>query len=183
MGTSLPSLKLTYEDYLYLPEDGKRHELIDGEHYVTPAPTLKHQAIVANLVFYLKGLVRDRRLGRLWPSPVDVILSEVDVVQPDVVFVSSARQAIAIDANVQGAPDLVIEILSPGTRRTDLVTKRHLYEKHGVLEYWVIDPELETVQVHRLIAGRYERRELEGDATLESDLLPGSSLPLAEIFA
>jgi Uma2 family endonuclease len=183
MSIGLPPLKLTYEDYLYLPEDGKRHELIDGEHYVTPAPTTKHQAISFNLSVLLGSFLRDSKTGRLFAAPFDVVLSDTDVVQPDLVYISTKRSAILTEANLQGAPDLAIEILSPGTRRTDLVTKRHLYEKFGVQEYWVVDPEIETVQVHRLRDGRYERHELAAGEALTSALFPGLSLPLAEIFA
>jgi len=183
MSTVMPTLKLTYEDYLYLPEDGKRHEIIDGEHYVTPSPTTKHQTVVSNLHFLLRLFLRDRPHDRLWTAPFDVVLSEADVVQPDLVYVSGARREIVNESNVKGAPDLLIEVLSPGNRRTDLVTKRHLYEKFCVAEYWVIDPEIETVQVHHLRDGRYHRHELEKGSSLTSALFPGLSLTLSEIFA
>jgi Uma2 family endonuclease len=180
------SLKLSYEDYLYFPDDGKRHELIDGEHYVTPAPNLKHQTSVLNLGFFLVGFVRSRDLGRIWVAPVDVLLSDHDVVQPDLVFLSKDRMDLAADgANVKGAPDLVVEVLSPGTRRKDAITKRHLYQKYGVKEYWMVDPELETVQIYRLGAGGYRREaELaaEREDVLTSPLFPGLEIVLAEIF-
>jgi Uma2 family endonuclease len=180
------SLKLTYEDYLYFPDDGKRHELIDGEHYVTPAPNLKHQTSVGKLHFWLIGFVSPRKLGQVWVAPVDVLLSDHDVVQPDLVFLSKDRMDLAADgANVKGAPDLVVEILSPATRRKDAITKRHLYEKYGVTEYWLVDPELETVEVYRLTNGRY-RREAELSAErgdiLTSSLFPGLEIALTEIF-
>ncbi|HKI05038.1 MAG TPA: Uma2 family endonuclease [Thermoanaerobaculia bacterium] len=181
------SLKLSYEDYLYFPDDGKRHELIDGEHYVTPAPNLKHQTSVSTLGFFLVGFVRPRKLGRVWVAPVDVLFSEHDVVQPDLVFLSKDRMELAADgANVKGAPDLVVEVLSPRTRRTDAITKRHLYEKYGVPEYWMVDPELEKIEVYRLAAGRY-RREVEllaeREDVLTSPLFPGLEIVVAEIFA
>ncbi len=180
------SLKLTFEDYLYFPEDGKRHELIDGEHYVTAAPNLKHQTAVGNLTFELIGFVRARKLGRVWTAPIDVVLSEHDVVQPDVLFLTKDRMSLAAGgANLQGAPDLVVEVLSPTTRRTDAITKRHLYEKFGVREYWMVDPELETVEVYRLWDGRYRRAaELSterGDA-LKTPLLPGLEISLSGLF-
>jgi Uma2 family endonuclease len=180
------SLKLTYEDYLYFPDDGKRHELIDGEHYVTPAPNLKHQTSVLNLSFFLVGFLRSRELGRIWTAPVDVMLSDHDVVQPDLVFLSRERMKLAADgAKVKGAPDLVVEVLSPSTRRTDAITKRHLYEKYGVREYWLVDPELETIEVYRLINGAFRREaelSTEREDNLTSPLFPGLEIALTEIF-
>jgi Uma2 family endonuclease len=186
MQADAPTLKLTYEDYLYFPDDGKRHELIDGEHYVTATPSLKHQTSAGNLALDLHGFVRPRKLGQVWIAPVDVLLSDYDVVQPDLVFLSKNRMDLAADGtNVKGAPDLVVEVFSSGTRRTDAVTKRHLYEKYGVSEYWMVDPELETVEVYRLAAGRFRREaELSAEAgdVLTSPLFPGLEIVLAEIF-
>ena len=176
--------KLTYEDYVLIPDDGMRHELIDGEHFVTPAPVTRHQAILKNLVVELEPRVRRRELGHLHLAPLDVILSEVDVVQPDLVFVSKARDSILGDW-VRGAPDLAVEILSPGTRRRDETLKRHLYERHGVAEYWIVDPEAESIAVFRLTDGRYGRPERlllrRGDA-LVSPLLGGIRLELRQVF-
>lgn len=180
------TLKLTYEDYLYFPEDGRRHELIDGEHYVTAAPNLKHQTAVLNISSDLRDFVRPRKLGKVWVAPVDVVLSDNDVVQPDIVFLSRDRMSLAAEgANLQGAPDLAVEVLSPATRRTDAVMKRHLYEKFGVREYWLVDPELEKVEVYRLWDGRYRRAaelSAEGGDVLKSPLFPGLEIVLAEIF-
>ena len=180
------TLKLTYEDYLYFPEDGRRHELIDGEHYVTAAPNLKHQTAALNLASELRGFVRPRNLGKVWTAPVDVVLSDNDVVQPDVVFLSKDRMSLAAEgANLQGAPDLAVEILSPATRRTDAVMKRHLYEKFGVREYWLVDPELEKVEIYRLWDDRYRRAaelSAEGGDVLKSPLFPGLEIVLLEIF-
>jgi len=186
MEASARPLKLTYKDYLYFPDDGKRHELIDGEHYVTPAPNLKHQRVLGRLHFWLMGFVLPRRLGEVLVAPVDVLLSDCDVVQPDLVFLSQERMDLASDgANLKGAPDLAVEVLSPATRRKDVITKRHLYERFGVKEYWLVDPELDAIEVYRLMEGTYRREaELsteEGDS-LTSPLFPGLQIPLAEIF-
>ena len=179
-------LKLTYEDYLCFPEDGKRHELIDGEHYATATPNLRHQTAVGNLAFELIRFVRPRKFGRVWTAPVDVVLSDNDVVQPDVVFLAKERIILAAEgANLQGAPDLAVEVLSPATRRTDAVMKRHLYEKFGVQEYWLVDPELEKVEVYRLWDSRYRRAaelSAEGGDVLKSPLFPGLEIVLSEIF-
>ena len=179
-------VKLTREDYEGFPDDGRRHEIIDGEHYVTPAPSVRHQAISRNLTALIWSFLSQRSLGKLFAAPCDVYLSRFDVVQPDLVFVSSGGGAIVTDDNIQGAPDLVIEILSPGTRKTDERTKRDQYARFGVLEYWIIDPELETIKVLRLGETGYEPPHevaLERGQSLASRLLPGLELALDQVFA
>jgi len=177
--------KLTYEDFLGFPEDGKRHELIDGEHYMTPAPFIRHQAIVAALTHWMRAHVVDEGLGLVLPAPVDVVLSEHDVVEPDLVFISRERRDRITEANIQGAPDLVVEVLSESTRRRDEITKRHLYERHGVREYWLIDPELETVKVWRAGERGFERTtelSLERGEVLTTPVVSGFELPLSRLF-
>jgi Uma2 family endonuclease len=178
--------KLTYEDYVRIPDDGRRHEIIDGEHYVTAAPFLPHGDVSIELATQLQFFVRRHRLGRIYHAPCDVLLSEHDIVQPDVLFISNARARILADRkNVKGAPDLVIEILSKSTRRLDQETKLDLYDRYDVLEYWIVDPERQTAQVYRRAAeGLRLSAELSAAAgdVLTSPLLPGFSLPLAEIF-
>ena len=179
-------VKLTYDDFVQFPDDGKRHELIDGEHYVTPSPNTKHQTIALNLAGHLWSYVHKHRTGRVFIAPFDVVFSDFDIVEPDVLFVSKARQADVLTAkHVRGAPDLVVEIGSPSTRKRDETIKRHLYERFGVTEYWVIDPELDTITVYRLIEGRFTRTaelSLEHDDALTSPLFPGLELRLADIF-
>lgn len=185
MSTPNPQVKFTYEDYLHFPDDGRRHELIDGDHYVTPAPKTTHQVISMNLGAVLHGHVSGRKAGRVLTAPTDVVLSDLDVVQPDLLFVSAARASIITEKNIQGPPDIVVEIISETTRRTDEVIKRKLYERYKVPEYWVVDPELETVKVHRLTNQGYARAaELskESNDTLTTPLLPGLQVPLAAIF-
>ncbi len=179
------AVKFTYEDYLLFPEDGRRHELIGGEHYVTPSPNRKHQTILANLHRILGNYVHERRMGELFFAPFDTIFSDLDVVQPDMLFVSAQRLSIVTDKNIQGAPDLVVEVLSETTRRADEITKRKLYEQYGVGEYWVVDPELETIKIYRASDQGYVRAaELsrETGATLTSPLFPGLKLRLDEVF-
>ena len=125
VGHSTPS-KLTYEDLLAFPEDGKRHEILGGAHCVTPAPTRGHQEAVANLVYFFKDFLRRHPLGQILPAPFDVLFSEHDIAEPDLLYVSNERAAILREENAKGAPDLVIEILSPSTRRRDLGIKRPL---------------------------------------------------------
>jgi Uma2 family endonuclease len=179
------SSQLTYEDYLLFPDDGKRHEIIDGDHYVTPAPKTKHQRISANLTVALVSFVKRRRMGLVLAAPSDVILSDENVVQPDLLFVSAARASIVTEDNIHGAPDLVVEIISETTRKKDEVTKRKLYERFGVQEYWVVDPELETVKIFRRAQQGYGRPlELSKEANdiLSTELLTGLDLALIEIF-
>ena len=180
----MPAL-LTYEDYCEIPEDGNRYEVIRGSLFMSPTPFIRHQQIVTSLGGLLYRFVKDVGAGIALVSPVDVVLSEENVVQPDIVFISKVRQSIVSEKNVQGAPDLVVEILSEGNRRHDEVTKRKLYERFGVQEYWIVDPELETMKIYRLENEAYNRiAELstENSDTLRSQLLPGFECDLKEMF-
>lgn len=185
MATQPRSTRLTYEDYLLFPDDGKRHELIDGNHVVTPAPNTKHQRVSRNLLTALASYVRTHGGGEVFDAPYDVVLAEDNVVQPDLVFVTSARSHIVTEANLQGAPDLAVEILSDATRKKDELTKRKLYERFEVREYWIIDPDLETVKVFRKEKEAFVRAaELSKEThdTLSTPLIPDLRIPLAEIF-
>jgi len=175
--------KLTYEDYVLIPEDGRRHEILDGEHYVTPAPFVRHQLISSNLHSLLGPFIRKQRLGKLLAAPTDVLFSPHDIAQPDLFFISSERQGILTEPNVQGAPDLVIEILSKRTRRRDERLKLERYDLCGVLEYWIVDPQRQGAKVYRRDDGRLRLAATlsVGDA-LTTPLLPGLEIPLAEIF-
>ncbi len=118
--------RFTYQDYLAFPDDGLRHELIDGEHLVTPPPIPRHQEVSMELATAIRNHLRGRPLGKVYAAPIGVVLSDTDVVEPDVLFVSQDRQEIIGDRAIEAAPDLVVEILSPSTRRTDEIRKRHL---------------------------------------------------------
>jgi Uma2 family endonuclease len=153
---------------------------------VSPPPNLKHQAVIGVIHFFLHQHVRQFGGGRVYVAPTGVVLSEHDAVEPDVLFVSDARLGILVPKFVHGAPDLVVEVGSPSTRRRDLRDKLRLYERSGVSEYWFADPELDSVAVYRLVDGRFIRAlELSRDTldTLTSPLLPGLAIPLAEVFA
>ena len=178
-------VKLTYEDYLLFPDDGKRHELIDGEHYVTPAPKLRHQAVIGRLHLIIGNYLAARPLGQLFLSPLDTIISRFDVVQPDLLYVSQERAAELLHDSVHGAPDLVIEVASKSTRKRDETIKRALYERAGVREYWVVDPEIDVVRVYRRSDERFARAiELSREAgdVLTTMLLPDLEIPLTGIF-
>jgi Uma2 family endonuclease len=180
----LPAKKLTYEDYLLIPEDGKRHEIIDGEHYVSAAPFIRHQRVVLALALELGSYVKAHPVGEVFIAPTDVILSPHDIVEPDLFFISKERASIVEEKNVQGAPDLVIEIHSGSSRRIDRGAKRRAYESWGVREYWMFDPERKEAEVcERTAQGLLRQRGLfsAGDV-LTTPLLPGLAIPLAEIF-
>lgn len=185
--TTTPTVKLTYEDYVSFPDDGKRHELIDGEHYVTPAPLTKHQRISINLAAAMHHHCQQTKTGRVFSAPTEVKLTETDVVQPDLLYISKDRDHLITRENIQGAPDFIVEILSDSTRRRDERLKRHLYEQHGVKEYWIVDPELETVKIYRLQEGRYdvpqEFTTEQTHATLTTPLLPNFSFSLSDLLA
>ncbi len=177
--------RLTYEDYRTIPDDGKRHEIIEGEEYMSPSPTTPHQRIVLNLATALKQHVQEHDAGEVFVAPCDVILSDHDVVQPDVFFVAAERRDIVKERGIAGVPDLVVEVVSEGNRRHDEVRKRRLYARHGVAEYWVVDPELETVKVYRRPEDGYDQVaewRAETDDTLTTPQLSSWALPLSTLF-
>jgi Uma2 family endonuclease len=181
-----PSVKFTYEDFLNFPNDGKRHEIIDGEHYVTPSANTRHQTVCTALTALLWIYLKQHPIGAVFVAPFDVVFSDLDVVQPDILYISRERAGVLTDQHVRGAPDLAVEILSPGTRKTDEVTKRKLYERFGVQEYWVVDPELDMIKVYCRKDDQFVRvAELSAEAgdSLTTPLLPGFSVTLTEIFA
>jgi Uma2 family endonuclease len=180
-------VKLTYDDFLLFPDDGKRHELIDGEHYVTPSPNIRHQTILGNLYFLIRTWLEQHPVGRAFMAPLDVVFTQFDVVEPDLLFVSRIRATDILTAkHVTGAPDIVVEIGSPSTRKRDETIKRRLYERSGVSEYWVVDPDLDVVRVYRNRDGRFDRPvELRADAgdVLASPHLDGLEMPVGRIFS
>jgi Uma2 family endonuclease len=180
------AVKLTYDDFVLFPDDGKRHELIDGEHYVTPSPNPRHQRILRRLCLAIDNYLHANPIGEVFFAPLDVVISEFDVVEPDLLYLSRERaERVLTPQHVRGVPDLVAEIASKGTRRRDETIKRALYERAGVLEYWVVDPKIEVVRVYRKGADRFERHvELRLDAgdTVTTPVLPGLEISLDRIF-
>jgi len=180
--TVVEKKKYTYEDYLKTPAD-ERHELIEGELLMTPSPATKHQRISRKFEFILEKYVTENDLGEIFDAPYDVHLDNENVVQPDILFVSKERASIIGEKNIQGAPDLLIEILSEGTAYLDLVRKKKLYARFGVKEYWIADPGEETVDVYTLKDGLYAlQKTYSKNDTLESFLLSGIKIALKGIF-
>lgn len=179
--------KLTYEDLANTPEDGKRYEIIDGKLYVSPAPRVRHQVVVGELHANLYNFLKGHPVGRVYLGPCDVLLSLHDVVEPDLLFVARGHEEILTELNLQGPPDLVVEVLSPSNRRHDEVRKWRLYERSGVREYWIVDAAKGRIRIFRQTTGStfgpaVEISAATGDA-LTTPLMPGLSLPLADIFA
>ncbi len=185
--TAPADTRFTYDDFVLFPDDGKRHEIIDGEHYVTPSPNLRHQRLVKRLMFEIELYLEAKpSSGEVFLSPLDVVLSHWDVVEPDLLFVAGDQTEILTEKNIQGPPALVVEVMSKSTRKRDAQTKRRLFERTGVREYWLVDPELDTVQVFRPSPEGKLVRAVELTAedghVLTTPLLPGCAIDLRELF-
>lgn len=176
------AVKWTYEDYLLLPEDGKRYEVIDGELFVNAAPRLGHQRIQARLGYALVNYVETHNAGEVFYAPVDVLFSNTNVVQPDLLVLKN-RGPEDDATKLEITPDLVIEIVSIGNRKQDEVIKLKLYDTFAVPEYWIVDPELHVVKIYRRAKRRLALAEEVGiDGTITTPLLPGFALPARKIF-
>lgn len=174
--------KYTYADYLQLPDD-RRYELIEGELQMAPAPTPLHQRVSRRIEFRLEQFVTEHRLGEVFDAPCDVYLDEENVVQPDLFFIRQERLGIIGKQNIQGAPDLVVEVVSESSAYRDLVRKKRLYARFGVQEYWVVFPEDQAIEVYVLQGRRFRLHETYADdEVLESTVLPGFRLSLKEVF-
>lgn len=180
-------VKLTYDDFLLFPDDGQRHELIDGEHYVTPSPNPRHQRILGSLHLEIGNYLKAHPIGEVFFAPLDVVISNIDIVEPDLLYMSRERAAqVLVSEHVRGVPELLVEIASKSTRKRDETIKRALYERAGVSEYWVVDPVNDLVRVYRNGADGFSRpSELRRDAadTLTTTLLPGLAIALETIFS
>jgi Uma2 family endonuclease len=178
------AVKFTYEEYRTLPENGKHYQVIDGDLIMSPAPTTRHQRILMDILLALGGFVKSHRRGEVLCAPLDIILSEDNIVQPDIVYISSKRRGIVFREGIRGAPDLCVEILSPSNRDLDLNAKRLLYARFGLPELWLVDPDADTLQIFRLQENHQAPLKVFGaNDTLTSRLLSGFSLALDEVFA
>ena len=176
------TIRFTYQDYLQLPED-RRYEIVDGDLYTVPAPISYHQMVCRNLEFHLHRHVLEHGLGEVFFAPCDLLLSDNDVVQPDILFIAKDRVSIIKKANIQGAPDLVVEILSAATEQRDRGAKQKLYARAGVTESWIVDPTAKTIEVYTLIESGYQRINLfNHQDTLRTSLFPHLTIPLSEVF-
>jgi len=173
--------KLTYEDFVLFPDDGKRRELIDGQLHVTPSPLVRHQ-VVAGMIYYLiLSHLEAHGGGQVFIAPLDVLLSDVDIVEPDVIFVSDSDSDVITTKNLKGPPTLLVEVLSDARRDRGL--KRDLYGKAGVAEYWIVDAQADRVEIYRSAGGRYGEPEiLTPGETFKTKHLPGLEIDLTILF-
>jgi Uma2 family endonuclease len=172
----------TVEDFMKLPE-GVRAELIEGEIFMSPSPKEKHQRAAVNLTRILSTFVQKDSLGRLYAAPFDVHLPSGDIVEPDLIFVSTGNQSIIQDW-IRGVPDLLVEIISPDSPERDRIVKRHLYQENGVKEYWLVDIDQDSIEVLKLSGKAYTPHGyFEAGDALTSAVIPGLSLPVRQVFA
>ncbi|MCU0643579.1 MAG: Uma2 family endonuclease [bacterium] len=176
--------KYTYQDYLDLPDDGNRYELINGELVMTPAPNTIHQTVTNNFEDSLRSFLRKNKMGKMFHAPYDVVLSKKNVVQPDILYVSAERSGIITESNVAGVPDLIIEILSPGTAYYDLLEKKEIYEQFGVPEYWIVDPKKLRIDVYQNVGQRFElNQRVESEGIAKSIVIKGFEVKIENIFS
>jgi Uma2 family endonuclease len=163
-----------------MPND-KRYELVEGGFWVAPAPDYEHQTVAANLFYELHQYIQQHQLGEVRFAPLDVVLSDENVVQPDLLFIAKERSFIITKKNISGAPDLVIEIISEGTRQHDRQVKRKLYAKYGVKEFWLVNPDNKTIEVLLLSKTGYKSLSVYREE-LRSALFKNLVLDLRKIF-
>ena len=176
------NVQFSYQDSQRLPED-KRYEILDGNLYIVSSPNTKHQRISKKLLVALTRQVEGRNLGEIFVAPYDVILSDDNIVQPDIFFIAGGRVGLVGKLNLQGAPDLVIEILSAGSRKRDLETKKKIYARFGIGEYWIVDPDAEAVEVKIWSEIGFLRHAVYARSRcLSSPLLPAVKIRLQDIF-
>jgi len=174
---------VTYETYAELPDDGRRYEVIDGSlELMSPGPSPTHQSVSGELQFLLRTSCNSDY--KIFGAPLDVILSDTDVLQPDILMVHRSRLQIVTNRGVEGPPDLIAEIVSPSSRKRDKVVKMRTYARYGVPEYWIVDPETRTLeQYRREDGGFYELCDLfEGDDAVVPDRFPCVSFAIRDIF-
>ena len=173
----------TYDAMLdELPESNLPMELWDGEIVMSPTPTPSHQTIVMRMTLLLDDFVREAKAGKVFVSPLDVVLSQHRVVQPDIFFVANDNREIIQD-QIRGVPDLAVEVISPGSWKRDRVEKKALYEQVGIAEYWIVDPESRAIEVFALVKGVYQLHSRAADTDLaKSRLLPGFKVSFSRLL-
>ena len=179
---------LTYQEYREMEfdeDDNFQYELLNGILVRKSSPTIQHQRISGNIYFRMRLFVEEKQAGEVFTAPLDVVLDEHNAPQPDVFYVSKDKKYI-LDEQEQviiGTPDIIVEVLSPGTGKHDRILKKKIYERSGVPEYWIVDPLYRSVEIFKLKDGRYELLDyLEESGTVKSDVLKGFELPLDKIF-
>ena len=175
--------KLDYDDFWSLPDDGNRYEIIDGKLYVTPAPAMRHQIVANRLQYLLNRHLNGRGLGHAFAAPTAVILGPYRQVQPDLLFISREKSKLVTSKEVDGAPDLAVEIVSPSSKKADRVVKSAAYAESGISWYWIVDPDERTIEEYQLENGQYRLiRKWEEPDAFEPTLFAGLTLPLEGLF-
>jgi Uma2 family endonuclease len=176
-------IKITYQDYLNTPDD-MRYELREGQLIMmTPAPTTNHQKISRKILIILGKFVEENNLGEVFDAPCDVVFDEENVLQPDILFIAKENSHIITEKNIQGAPDLVIEIISENTARIDMVQKKHLYARFGVKEYWIVIPDERSIEVYVISNKCYTlHQKYNLQDSLTSSLLTHLTFNLKQVF-
>ena len=173
----------TYQEYCYLPNDGRRYEIIEGELYVTPSPSSMHQTVSRRLQYALMTQLELPGIAYIFDAPFDIILAETSVVEPDLVIIRKSRRDSISKRGFEGPPDVAVEILSSSTRGNDIFLKKAAYARAGISEYWIVDPDLGHVEVFRLKESGYDQGVLfDRSATLTSPSFPEVAIPLVPIF-
>lgn len=176
-------IRLTYDDYCALPDDGRRYEILDGDLYMSPAPIPLHQRIVLNLAAELRWHVRSSKLGEVFVSPIDVLLSDYDIVQPDLVFVAREKRGIVSTTNIKGSPDLHVEVLSASNTQRDVSDKRSIYARCAVNWYWIVDPDEGTLtELQRVDRAYAEITCAKRGGVFSPKLFPGLTIDLNSLW-
>jgi Uma2 family endonuclease len=171
------------DDIWDTPEDGNRYEVIDGELYVTPPPLEPHQGAAGALYRHISPYVHERRLGKIYFAPLGVVLDDENGVQPDLVYVSSERQGIIVERGIEGAPDLVVEILSRSTQARDRGVKMRRYAAAGIPHYWIVDVRARALETYRLRQQGYESIGVyRTGSVFQPELFPGLEIPIDELW-
>lgn len=184
MAELVKSRPFTYHDYYSLPEHGPRYQLVEGELHLNPTPNRFHQTISRNMMGSVFGYLRKNKIGIFYTAPFDVQLTDLNVYQPDIVYIKNEHRSLLTQQGLRGAPDFVVEILSPATAELDLGVKREIYARTGVEELWIVEPDARRIQVYRLQENRETPSVTHGEnAAIESPLFPGLIFRTEEIFA
>lgn len=183
VSTERPGPPITYHEYVLLPQDRNRYEVLDGELYMTPSPTYLHQWVVMALAAALHDHTSQHGLGAVLTAPIDVVLSETTIVQPDILFIRASRVPAATAKNITTVPELIVEVVFPSSAEQDRVDKMRAYARHGVPHYWIADPEARTLEMYALSNAGFElTAHFASDATATSPLFPGLVIPLSRFW-
>lgn len=179
----VPKKRYTYQDYLELPDDGNRYEIIEGELIKLTTPYIIHQTVSGNIIFELVKFIKQKKIGTIYFAPLDVVLNEINVVQPDILFISKENLQIITVKNIKGVPDLIVEIISPSTEYYDLFVKKGTYEKSGVKEYWLVDPQEQRVEIFLNVNQNFKlNQRLDREGVLKSKVLNGFEIDMETVF-